>query len=373
MLLAFFLIGCGGGGGGGESQPTPVTEPHPKIPLNGTYTGETTPSIPAINKNGVVIRCNNDNVMAIVKDFSLYGKEQNNSYFLSGSLYSNNQIYNGSLMSPSGEPGGTFSGGAVVDGSIIYLKGNWIDGNGCYGTFSVIRNNSAPSVSTVSDVWINNFNDVPPVAIIASDPAGGQIDYQVQSDNVNVVNANIDQNGVIALSPVANGVANVLVGVSSSNGSSFTRFKVHIKGTLTRNNADETIFDQGTGLTWQDNADVIDVLVYTHLNNRFTERGLFPSSVSYCDNLSLAGKTGWRVPTITEMESLESADGSKELDKAFVNYIFGSRGYISSTRRSITYSDLSISFVYVSLNLQSWTRVDADVNYKTNNIRCVHD
>lgn len=52
----------------------------------------------------------------------------------------------------------------------------------------------------------------------------------------------------------------------------------------------DTILDQATGLTWQ---------------KQDSQQGLdWPSSLSYCENLTLAGNSDWRLPNVKELESI---------------------------------------------------------------------
>jgi len=66
------------------------------------------------------------------------------------------------------------------------------------------------------------------------------------------------------------------------------------------NNGDGTVSDRGTGLTWQgDTADTDGDGANTYLDKLTWENAL-----SYCENLSFAGHSDWRLPNIRELISI---------------------------------------------------------------------
>ncbi|KIM08404.1 MAG: hypothetical protein KU38_09755 [Sulfurovum sp. FS08-3] len=70
--------------------------------------------------------------------------------------------------------------------------------------------------------------------------------------------------------------------------------KLLILATVVSLHAGEMAIDGYTGLTWQDNRDVVDNLV------------TYKKAYQYCQDLTLEGYSDWRVPTITELLTLVS-------------------------------------------------------------------
>ncbi len=68
-----------------------------------------------------------------------------------------------------------------------------------------------------------------------------------------------------------------------------------LAGVLSANcvsNGDGTTTCSDTGLTWQDNADVGSI------------SKTWKEAIDYCENLTLAGKSDWRLPNIKELKSI---------------------------------------------------------------------
>ncbi|MBN2825565.1 MAG: DUF1566 domain-containing protein [Campylobacterales bacterium] len=84
-------------------------------------------------------------------------------------------------------------------------------------------------------------------------------------------------------------------------------------------NAGEMATDGYTGLTWQDNGDVVSNLV------------TYKEAYQYCTELKLGGHTDWRVPTITELLTLVSYNKYKPAIIGGFNYV-EDNFYWSSTR-----------------------------------------
>ncbi len=57
-----------------------------------------------------------------------------------------------------------------------------------------------------------------------------------------------------------------------------------------KDNGNGTVIDLATGLTWQQQGD--------------NEKRAWTEAVSYCQELSLGGKTDWRLPDIKELQSI---------------------------------------------------------------------
>jgi len=75
---------------------------------------------------------------------------------------------------------------------------------------------------------------------------------------------------------------------------------------LKRDNSREQVLDESTKLVWMDNIDVIRVQM-SH-----------KKAVPYCENLSYAGKSTWRIPTLDEFKTI--VDKSNE--KTYINEAF---------------------------------------------------
>jgi hypothetical protein len=77
-----------------------------------------------------------------------------------------------------------------------------------------------------------------------------------------------------------------------------TRYKIFDNGTLSDPN-DDMVLDTQTGLTWARNANLPNGVK------------TWQDAITYCDNLVLAGKDDWRLPSIDELLTL--------LDKPYPN------------------------------------------------------
>jgi len=75
---------------------------------------------------------------------------------------------------------------------------------------------------------------------------------------------------------------------------------------LKRDNSREEVLDESTKLVWMDNIDVVRVQM-SH-----------KKAVPYCENLSYAGKSTWRIPTLDEFKTI--VDKSNE--KTYINKAF---------------------------------------------------
>ncbi|WLE99109.1 MAG: DUF1566 domain-containing protein [Candidatus Electrothrix communis] len=70
------------------------------------------------------------------------------------------------------------------------------------------------------------------------------------------------------------------------------------------NNGD-TIDDQGTGLTWQqDTADVNTDGIITSDAYPDGDVAAWEDALAYCENLIFAGESDWRLPNIRELRSI---------------------------------------------------------------------
>ena len=70
-----------------------------------------------------------------------------------------------------------------------------------------------------------------------------------------------------------------------------TVFTAAYAGSLSRDDANDTVADTTNNIMWQDDAAAASNSLY------------WPEAVTYCDNLSLGGYTDWRLPSINELRS----------------------------------------------------------------------
>lgn len=70
-------------------------------------------------------------------------------------------------------------------------------------------------------------------------------------------------------------------------------------------NGDAVVFDRATGLTWAADGDEAGC------NNG--EVGTFAAAIAYANGLDFAGETDWRVPNITELQSILEYKGTSPL------------------------------------------------------------
>jgi len=120
--------------------------------------------------------------------------------------------------------------------------------------------------------------------------------------------------------------------------------------TYTRNDTNETVLDNFTGLMWQDDKFVATVQkTWLSADNYFTceqdntsdacfDINDSTTALSYCSNMTLATYTNWRLPTVGEMEDLVNyGTRAPAIDNAFQNIAINdsvanqANGYWSST------------------------------------------
>ncbi len=97
------------------------------------------------------------------------------------------------------------------------------------------------------------------------------------------------------------------------------RGSVQTPASFSRDGTNNVVTDSTTGLIWQDDADA------KNLEHNWS------AAISYCEHLTLAGRTDWRLPSVNELWGL--SDRSKSgpaLPVAFVNYD-NTNSYWSST------------------------------------------
>lgn len=83
-------------------------------------------------------------------------------------------------------------------------------------------------------------------------------------------------------------------------------------------NADQTILDTKTCLMWQDDEEAKTV-----------RKKIWQNAIDYCENLTLAGYSNWRLPNYNELLSIVDYNSSN-IDSAFQN-IGRITGYWTST------------------------------------------
>lgn len=116
------------------------------------------------------------------------------------------------------------------------------------------------------------------------------------------------------------------------------------------NNGDGTVTDNVTGLMWQQSADLDDDGTID-VNDKKSQT----DAVSYCDALSLAGYSDWRLPDIKTMYSLihfdgtDVSDGSDDTSQPFIDdSVFGfGYGDTSAGERQID-AQWATTSIYVS-------------------------
>jgi len=75
---------------------------------------------------------------------------------------------------------------------------------------------------------------------------------------------------------------------------------------LKRDNSRDQVIDETAQLVWMDNIDVVRVQM-SH-----------KKAVPYCENLSYAGKSTWRIPTLDEFKTIVD----KNNEKTYINEAF---------------------------------------------------
>lgn len=133
-------------------------------------------------------------------------------------------------------------------------------------------------------------------------------------------------------------------------------------GAYSRDNTQETVYDDETGLTWQ-NDDVSGTSWNSYSFSDVAPDLNWTEAIEYCEALSHGGADDWRLPSINELLSITDLSAySPAIDSTFQKTVSG--GYWSST-------------TYARDTSSAWG-VDFDngndhVNEKTGNlyVRCV--
>ena len=115
------------------------------------------------------------------------------------------------------------------------------------------------------------------------------------------------------------------------------------------------VADSATGLAWQD--DYSD-------NGGFIKEVIWQEALVYCEELSLGGKSDWRLPNIRELKSIvDDTKYKPTIDGVFTNVT--SRPYWSSTTDASNSSNAW--FVNFELGIDGWYGKTNDTFY----VRCV--
>jgi hypothetical protein len=122
-------------------------------------------------------------------------------------------------------------------------------------------------------------------------------------------------------------------------------------GAFTRNNTDETVYDDVLKLTWQDSSAAS------------SQQGNWSAANSICNNLVFAGHTDWYLPTLSQLDSIIDTGNTPKINPVFQN-ISSYLEYWSSTSTS-PYGAWLVSF-------------DTGKNYTSafsnpKKVRCVRD
>ncbi len=114
---------------------------------------------------------------------------------------------------------------------------------------------------------------------------------------------------------------------------------INLLSEVLRDDTNQVVFDTASKLMWQDNNDVI---YYTYS---------WENALSYCENLTFAGASDWRVPNINELYTLVDFNkSSPAINPKFINtkndkywasttskYNFNSSWYVQFTNGTSAY------------------------------------
>jgi len=124
-----------------------------------------------------------------------------------------------------------------------------------------------------------------------------------------------------------------------------------------RDNSKEVVIDSDTKLMWQDNSEA-----KTKVLN-------WIDAVNYCESLTLAGYSDWRLPNIIELKSItDLSKSSNAIDDAFVNILYGTNTYYWSS--STVNSSPFYAWVIYFLSGEDWW---GDKDSESLRVRCVRN
>jgi len=122
-----------------------------------------------------------------------------------------------------------------------------------------------------------------------------------------------------------------------------------------RDDTNGTVIDTKTNLMWQDNSD----------NNISGLRKGWTDTLNYCENLTLAGYSDWRLPNYNELESLVDRSRLNPAISPIFKYVGTTSYYWTSTR----YDESNAWFVRFSDGEGATGATIFDGAY----VRCVRD
>ena len=320
ILIVSVLSGCGGGSSGGSDTPENGFDAGYAGYYAGTY--------------------NNAEkwLFAVNSDYEISGAATNGSnvYSLSGSVEEN------------GEATVTASDETQTAQIIFYLviadgsaSGTWKlageSGEGTpVGVNSVIQGhsqtNNAPFIFEINNQSLQTGEELSykPLAIDADG------DTLLWSLSGTAAWLTIDSStGQFSGTPSAEGTYTATLSVNDGKGGSDSvTFQITVTndepettiGGFTRDNINEIVTENATGLTWQDNAAVTG-------NNRSWQ-----NAVEYCNALVHASFSDWRLPTIQELEGLRDTNlpSSPFIIAIFRNTYSGGQSYYWTSNEYIT-------------------------------------
>ncbi len=123
-----------------------------------------------------------------------------------------------------------------------------------------------------------------------------------------------------------------------------------------RDDTNGTVIDTKTNLMWQDNSD--------NNTSKLVSSG-WKSALDYCENLTLAGYSDWRLPNYNELESLVDRSRLKPAISPIFKYVDTTSYYWTSTM----YDDSNAWFVRFSDGKGATGTATFDGAY----VRCVRD
>jgi len=123
-------------------------------------------------------------------------------------------------------------------------------------------------------------------------------------------------------------------------------------GDFVRNNHLSIVLDIKTGLIWEDDKQ--------NTNNTFT----WSSALSYCNSLSLAGYSDWRLPNINELSSIIDYDKFNPAIPSAFEHVTAKGFYWSST----TWSNENFA---IGVGFTSGAEVNAKKIKDNFKVRCV--
>jgi len=335
-------------------------------PTSGTYTGSQSVTISSATA-GNTIR------------YTTNGSDPTCSI---GTVYSGNVTVNANttLKAIGCKAGSSDSSVASSSYTIQYIVGGTV--SGLVGTV-VLQNNAGNNLSITAN---GAFTFSTPISngsaysvTVFTQPAG-------QSCSVSSGGGTIGTANITSVSVSCTNVSPLILGrlrtgqttCYDGSGNAVTCTGTHVgqdgkeQRTLARNytdNGNGTITDNATGLVWQ-KCNAGQVLgtgdcrgTGTNLNNYGSLRDKYDNAVSYCDALTFAGSSNWRLPTIKELSTLLDAGKNNPAIDTVYFLETALSPYVSSTASVSTTNAWEVNFA------QGIVRTDSKTLNKY--VRCV--